>query len=105
MWLTASPSTRAAHLPSGTIPSEVVLNCILKVISALWVDSTKELYNTSLLVFHVHCDINDIPELEHCPISHPTLLAFISSCAGAYSDSKNPFHGITVLDWPYLSGM
>ena len=104
MWVPASPSTCAAHSPSGTIPSEVALNCILEVIGASWVDSTKELYGTGLLVFHVHCDINDILELEHCPISHPTLLAFISSCAGAYSGSAISNHMAGIHAWHLLHG-
>ena len=104
MWIPASPSTCAAHSPSGTIPSKVALNRILKVIGASWVDSTKELYGTSLLVFHVHCDINDIPELECCPISHPTLLAFISSCAGAYSGSAISNHMAGIHAWHLLHG-
>ena len=67
-------------------------------------DSTKELYGTGLLVFHVHCNINDIPELKRCPILHPTLLAFISSCAGAYSGSAISNHMASIHAWHLLHG-
>ncbi|KIJ58023.1 hypothetical protein HYDPIDRAFT_50362, partial [Hydnomerulius pinastri MD-312] len=47
----------------------------------------KELYGTSILVFHVYCDLNDIPDNNCCLILPMLLLAFLSACAGSYSGS------------------
>ncbi|KAF9229851.1 hypothetical protein BS17DRAFT_690063 [Gyrodon lividus] len=57
---------------------------------ALWVESTKELYGSGLLVFHVHmiyCDINPVPKVQHYHISPILLLAFLYGCVGAYLGS------------------
>ena len=103
LWIPTSPSTRTS-LASSDVVSDIVLNRILEVIGTSWADSTKELYGTGLLIFHVHCDINNIPKIEHCPISHPILLAFLSSCAGAYSGSAISNYAAGIHAWHLLHG-
>ena len=103
LWIPTSPST-CTSIASSDVVSDIALNCILEVIGALWADSTKELYGTGLLIFHVHCDINNIPEIERCPISHPILLAFLSSCAGAYSGSAISNYAAGIHAWHLLHG-
>ncbi|KIK92064.1 hypothetical protein PAXRUDRAFT_794795 [Paxillus rubicundulus Ve08.2h10] len=44
---------------------ETTLDRILHVIGASWTDSTKELYGTGLLIFHVYSDLNQIPEPKY----------------------------------------
>ncbi|KAF8442249.1 hypothetical protein L210DRAFT_3330315, partial [Boletus edulis BED1] len=102
LWIPVSPSARVS--PSADIIPETALNRILEVIGASWTDNTKELYGTGLLIFHVHCDIHNIPELERCPISHTTLLAFLSSCAGAYSGSAISNYAAGIRAWHLLHG-
>ena len=103
LWISTLPSTRMS-LASSDVVSDIALNCILEVIGASWVDSTKELYGTGLLIFHMHCNINNILEIEHCPISHPILLAFLSSCAGAYSGSAISNYAASICAWHLLHG-
>ncbi|KAN0088658.1 hypothetical protein V8E55_005715 [Tylopilus felleus] len=103
LWIPTSPSTRISPSPSNTI-TETMLDHILEVIGALWTGSTKELYGTSLLIFHVHCDMYNVPELEHCPVSHTILLAFLSSCAGAYSRSTISNFTAGIRAWHLLHG-
>ena len=103
LWIPTSPSTRTS-LASSDVVSDIALNRILEVIGTSWADSTKELYGTGLLIFHVHCDINNIPKIEHCPISHPILLAFLSSCAGAYSGSAISNYAAGIHAWHLLHG-
>ena len=50
----------------------------------------------------MHCNINNIPEIERCPISHPILLAFLSSCAGAYSGSAISNYATGIRAWHLL---
>ncbi|KAF8546403.1 hypothetical protein OG21DRAFT_1390974, partial [Imleria badia] len=105
-WIPVALSPHAAHSPTeadGMVP-EAVLNRILEVIGTSWADSTKELYGTGLLIFHVHCDLNNIPELERCPISHPVLLTFLSSCAGAYLGSAISNYATGIHAWHLLHG-
>ncbi|KIM62549.1 hypothetical protein SCLCIDRAFT_24856 [Scleroderma citrinum Foug A] len=78
---------------------------ILRVIGASWSDSTKELYSTGLLIFHVHCDIHDVPDHHRAPVSRNIFAAFLSSCAGAYSGSSIANYAAAVQAWHLLHGM
>ncbi|KIJ09918.1 hypothetical protein PAXINDRAFT_86799, partial [Paxillus involutus ATCC 200175] len=67
----------------------------------------KELYSTGLLVFHVYCDIHNIPDAQHAPISRNLLLSFLASCAGAllgstisnYTAALKAWHVLHDLTW------
>ena len=103
LWRPANPSTCPADGVSSAIMLESMLDQILEVIGALWVDSTKELYGTGLLIFHVFCDFNRISELECCSVSR-NLLAFLSSCTGAYSGSALTNYSAGLHAWHLLHG-
>ncbi|KAI5992479.1 hypothetical protein EDD15DRAFT_2368252 [Pisolithus albus] len=67
-------------------------------------DSTKELYGTGLLVFHVFCDLNNIPDERRCPISSELLAAFLASCAGAHSGSTLANYAAGIHAWHIVHG-
>ncbi|KAF9221307.1 hypothetical protein BS17DRAFT_712036, partial [Gyrodon lividus] len=64
----------------------------------------KELYETSLLIFHIYCNLNGIAASKHCPISHTWLIAFLASYMGAYSGSVIANHMSTIHTWHLLHG-
>ena len=70
--------------PLYIVPEEY-LDHVLDIITTLWTEKTKETYGTSLLVFHIYCDLNSIPDSLRCPISQTLLSTFLASCTGAYS--------------------
>jgi hypothetical protein len=84
--------------------SDAQLNRILTVMGASWAPSTKETYGAGLLVFQVYCDAHQIPENQRCPISPTLLLAFLSSCAGAYSGSSLGNYAAGLKAWHLLHG-
>ncbi|KAG2142966.1 hypothetical protein DEU56DRAFT_733239 [Suillus clintonianus] len=84
--------------------SEDQLNRILEVMGSSWAPSTKETYGAGLLVFQVFCDTHKIPEEKRCPISPSILLAFLSSCAGAYSGSALANYAAGLKAWHLLHG-
>jgi hypothetical protein len=63
-----------------------------------------ETYGAGLLVFHVYCDAHSVPETQRCPISPNLLLAFLSSCAGAYSGSSLMNYAAGLKAWHLLHG-
>ncbi|KAF8834384.1 hypothetical protein BDN67DRAFT_985360 [Paxillus ammoniavirescens] len=71
---------------------------IYDIISNAWADSTKEVYGSGLLIFHIFCDSKSIPEVQRAP-ANPTLIsAFLSTLTGLYSGStiSNYLHGVRV---------
>ena len=84
--------------------SETALDRILEVMGASWAESTKELYGTGLLVFHVYCDINHISESEQCPVSRALLLLFLASCVGTHSGSTISNYHAAIKGWHLLHG-
>ncbi|KIM65561.1 hypothetical protein SCLCIDRAFT_112887, partial [Scleroderma citrinum Foug A] len=102
--------------PSDTSPCSTVLDPnqplsdeeidhIVQVIGASWSESTKELYGTGLLIFHIYCDIHGIPEHHHTLVSSHVFAAFLSSCAGAYSGSSISNYAVAVHAWHLLHGL
>ena len=107
LWLpiAKSPQGIAVETAHGmSIISEQQLNRILDVIAASWTEKTKETYGAGLLVFHVYCDIHHIAEALRCPIAQPLLLAFLTSCAGAYSGSTLSNFIAGLRAWHVLHG-
>jgi hypothetical protein len=111
MWTPSLPSTRSPPAPStqsnlDDTPNilDNQLNRILDVISASWTEKTKETYGSGLLIFHVFCDLNNIPEDHCCPASSSLIASFVASCAGAYSGSalSNSIAGLHA--WHLLHG-
>ncbi|KIN98031.1 hypothetical protein M404DRAFT_102032, partial [Pisolithus tinctorius Marx 270] len=77
---------------------------ITSMIGASWTNSTKELYGTSLLVFHVFCNLNNIPDESRCPISSNTLATFLASCASAHSGSTLANYAARIKAWHIVHG-
>ena len=78
------PFTSQADLNHSLVLSDSEFDHILTVITYSWAASTRETYGAGLLVYHVYCDMQDIPEPLRCPASPLLIMAFISSCAGSY---------------------
>jgi len=72
---------------------------------ASWLESTKELYGTGLLIFHVYCDIHGVPEHHRALVTSHIFAAFMSSCTGAYSGSAISNYAAAVQAWHLLHGM
>ncbi|KAI6038040.1 hypothetical protein EDC04DRAFT_2570409 [Pisolithus marmoratus] len=81
------PSNDHQHTSSPLSLSTEVADHITNVIGTSWTESTKELYGMGLLVFHVFCDLNNIPDDCRCPTPLDLLAAFLASCTGAHSGS------------------
>ncbi|KAF8836513.1 hypothetical protein BDN67DRAFT_879765, partial [Paxillus ammoniavirescens] len=105
MWQPASAPPRSAQSNNDKSLLEREIERILTVIGASWSESTKELYGTGLLIFHVYCDINNIPDHLRAPVSTNTFAAFLSSCAGAYSGSTIANYAAAIKAWHLLHGM
>lgn len=105
MWLPSPTSPRAKNSPSYKPLDEDETQRILSVIGASWADSTKELYGTGLLVFHVYCDIHSIPDNQRAPISPNLLSSFLASCAGALSGSTISNYAAALRAWHILHGL
>ena len=58
----------------------------------------------SLLVYHIYCDISNIPEASCCSTSPLLPTAFISSCVGSYSRSALSNFIAGVHAWHILHG-
>ena len=82
LWLWCpAPNPVVTAMPPVAL--EIQLNCILQVMNASLQDSTKD--GAGLLVFHVFCNQQGIPEASHCPAMAQLILTFLSCCAGAYA--------------------
>ena len=103
-WLPVSASQERDPVNPCDIVSEDQLHCILDVIEASWTEKTKETYETSLLIFHIYCDIHCIPDSLRCPITQLLLSAFLASCAGAYSGSTLSNFTTGICVWHVLHG-
>ena len=73
--------------------------------SNAWADSTRESYSSGILVYHVFCDMKDVPEELRAPASQSLITSFIVSVAGSYSGAtiSNYIHGIR--SWHVLHGL
>ncbi|KAG2124421.1 hypothetical protein DEU56DRAFT_744548, partial [Suillus clintonianus] len=104
-WTPAGANTR---LPTNSHTeahiSEEQLDRILQVMGSSWAQSTKETYGAGLLVFHVYCDSQKIPETQRCPVSPTILLSFLASCAGSYSGTALANYTAGLKAWHLLHG-
>ncbi|KAG1749062.1 uncharacterized protein EDB91DRAFT_1244851 [Suillus paluster] len=107
LWIPAGEDTRrtaTTNDPHEFTISDAQLDRVLEVMGCSWATATKETYGAGLLVFHVYCDAQQIAESQRCPISRPLLLAFLSSCAGAYSGSALGNYAAGIKAWHILHG-
>ncbi|KDQ49950.1 hypothetical protein JAAARDRAFT_712696, partial [Jaapia argillacea MUCL 33604] len=91
-------------IQDGLNITEADLDRILAVITVSWAHGTRETYGAGLLVFHVFCDMREISEELRCPASSVLMLAFIASCAGAYSGKTLGNYVYAVKAWHTLHG-
>jgi hypothetical protein len=107
LWIPARapPCSTRSHTNTSFLLSDEALNCILRVIGASWADSSKELYGTGLLTFHVYCNIHDIPDQHRALVSSNLLSAFLSSCTGAHSGSTIANYAAALRAWHILHGL
>lgn len=107
LWLPSDNTPRVISVPDTPSSAPITdkqLNRILEVMGASWADRTKESYGSGLLVYHVYCDIHNIPEHQRCPISITLLLSFLSGCAGTYSGSAISNYAAGLRAWHLLHG-
>lgn len=92
--------------PTGSLVSlsDSDIDRILLVIAHSHTPNTREVYGSSILVFHVFCDSRNVQEDQRCPASSVLILAFLAGCAGLYSSStlETYFYGIRA--WHLLHG-
>lgn len=70
-----------------------------------WSESTRVVYGTGLLVYHVWCDKQQISEDDRAPVHSNTILMFISALAGGYSGEAISNYVAGVRAWHYLHGL
>lgn len=85
--------------------SESDLARILEVINVSWAKGTRDVYGAGLLVFHVFCDVRNVPEEQRGPASPLLIIAFISCCAGSYAGSTLANYVFAIRAWHILHGM
>lgn len=94
---------RSSDSPTLDI-TDIDLDRLITVINISWQPTTRETYGAGLLVFHVFCDLREVPEEQRCP-AHPLLmLTFISSCAGSYSGRTLANYFYAIRAWHTLHG-
>ncbi|KAK0191738.1 hypothetical protein F5146DRAFT_931255, partial [Armillaria mellea] len=98
-WRPASPWTEAPYL------SEDDLTRVFRVLSFSWADKTLETYGSGLLLYHIFCDVRNIPDNAHCPASAEIILSFLAMMAGSYASTtlSNYLHGVRA--WHILHGL
>ena len=78
---------------------------VFDVMANAWAESTHESYSAGLLVYHVYCDMKDIPEELRAPVSQSLVTDFVVSLAGAYAGTtiSNYVNGLRA--WHVLHGL
>ncbi|EIW83632.1 hypothetical protein CONPUDRAFT_43581, partial [Coniophora puteana RWD-64-598 SS2] len=104
-WKPSNPSPRLTDsLDNDLDTSEEALERILTVYAGSWRESTKSVYGSGLLIFHLFCDQKRISEGQRCPASATLLSEFITACAGSYSGSSLNNYVAGVAAWHRLNG-
>lgn len=101
LWLPTAPRQH------GLLESRITdadLDRILVVITASFASGTRETYGSGLLVYHVFCDQRNIAEPDRSPASSTLILAYIASCAGAYSGNTLASYVCAVRAWHIIHG-
>jgi len=96
----ATRNTLNAKGKPTNIPQSALAH-IEEVITGSWEVSTREMYGSGLLIYHVFCDDKQIPEDQRAPMSPILAASFISTIAGAYSGQtiRNYFYGHQENGW------
>ena len=80
------------------------LDHLITIINTSWQHTTWETYGAGLLVFHIFCNLQAIPETERCPADPLLMLTFISACAGSYSGKTLANYFYAICTWHTLHG-
>ena len=104
LWQPAGSSHPAGH-ESGFTLSDKDVDRIINIMNVSWSKGTQETYGAGLLVYHVFCDMQQLPEAQRAPVAPPLILAFISSLAGSYSGSTLSNYVCGVWAWHILHGL
>jgi hypothetical protein len=104
LWRPSHPRTLSSNDGRRVSLSPINLTRIQNVMSHAWSESTAETYGSGLLVYHIFCDRENLPEDQRAPASPVTIASFVSSLAGCYSGKtlSNYFYGVRA--WHILHG-
>lgn len=111
----ASDRLRAWRPLYAPIPPEFLSSeATARVAELAWrsyAENTASTYGSGLLLFHVWCDLRQVPEPLRAPTSAAILAPFVSDLAGSYSQSAivnavaavHAWHIVHGLSWPIPS--
>ncbi|EPS98819.1 hypothetical protein FOMPIDRAFT_1092407, partial [Fomitopsis schrenkii] len=96
LWLPAQDRQAVDAAGRPVAISEEDLARIQEVLGEAWVESTRAVYGSGLLAFHVMCDQRGIADEQRAPVSDVLLSTFIASLAGSYSGNtiRNYVYGV-----------
>jgi len=89
-------------LPINLSPAD--LSRIADVLELAFAPSTREVYGTGLLLFHVFCDMKNIPEDQRAPASALLLSSFVATLAGSYAPKSITNYLYGVRAWHIIHG-
>ncbi|EIW56507.1 uncharacterized protein TRAVEDRAFT_49334 [Trametes versicolor FP-101664 SS1] len=78
---------------------------ISDVTAHAWATSTAKTYGSGLLIYHIFCDIRQIPEDQRAPTSEIMVLAFVVALAGSYVRSAIINYVNGVRAWHTIHGL
>lgn len=76
-----------------------------RVLEGAWNDDTRCVYGAGLLVYHVWCDAENVPEESRAPAHTHTILTFISALSGGYAGDTIGNYVAGVRAWHILHGL
>ncbi|KAG6329430.1 hypothetical protein ID866_9658 [Astraeus odoratus] len=101
LWL-PHPDSAAAY--SASIPEDAQAR-IKAVTLQAWADSTRAAYRAGLLVFHIFCDKNNIPDPDRAPVHSELISHFISLLTRYYSGQTMQGYMYGVWAWHMLNNL
>ncbi|KAG1902559.1 uncharacterized protein F5891DRAFT_948633 [Suillus fuscotomentosus] len=78
---------------------------ILVVITHSHAPNTHECYGSGLLVFHVFCNLRNIPESQRCLASSILVLSFLAVCTGMHSGKTLESYFYSIRAWHLLHSL
>ncbi|KAK0451929.1 hypothetical protein EV421DRAFT_1977598, partial [Armillaria borealis] len=98
-WRPTSPRADALYI------SEDDLTHVFCVLSFSWADKTLETYGSGLLLYHIFCDVRNIPDDARCPASAEIISSFLAMMAGNYASGTLSNYLHSVRAWHILHGL